>query len=98
VRIAGEHVKADNCAGAKRFNEKLADAPFKLAVTVAAWSDPTPVTVAANAVLRAPPGIPTVPGTVTLPWLSVRAIVTPSAGAGPVKVTVHVVAPGVSIV
>jgi hypothetical protein len=58
----------------------------------------TDAAVAVNAVLLAPAGMVTVPGTVTLELLSDTATAKPPVPAAPVRLTVHEAEPGVLIV
>lgn len=90
----GEQESEDSCAGALAVSVEACEAPLRVAVTSAVWSEPILATVAVNDALIWPAGTVTVPGTVIFELLLASETVDPPAGAALVSVTVQFDVPG----
>jgi hypothetical protein len=91
---AGEQLIPDNWAGDVKLSVALRVTPFALAVIAPVWSVVTFETSAVNVTAVAPAGTVTPAGTVMLALLSEIETGYPPAGAGALRVTVQVEAPG----
>jgi hypothetical protein len=93
-RVVGLHWSAESEAeGAVSAIEAVLETPLSVAVTTAVWlADIVPAT-ALNVALVLAAGIVTEAGTLSRVLLSDSVTVVPPAGAGPLNVAVHVLAP-----
>ena len=88
--VAGLHINPVGRTAGKSFSEKVAKDPLRPAETDAVVAVATAEVGATNVAVLLPAATVTEAGVVTEVLLSDRATTTPPAGAGPVKVTVHV--------